>query len=170
MDEFVRLLEKIFQGGNIAVFGAALALIMAGIGSARGVGMVGEMGAGIVTEDPSKFVRVLLLQALPGTQGIYGLIIAFMIMLKIGIFGGDVNYSDITIAQGASLFFAALPMAFVGYHSAISQGRVAAASLQIVAKRPEEATKGLIFAGLVETYAVFALLISFLLVSGIKVG
>ena len=132
--------------------------------------MVGEMAAGIVTEDPSKFVRVLLLQALPGTQGIYGLIIAFMVMLKIGVFGGDVSFADVTLAQGVSLFFAVLPTAFVGYHSAISQGKVAAASLQIVAKRPEESTKGLIFAGLVETYAVFALLISFLLVSGIKVG
>jgi len=170
MNEFVKLLETIFQGGNIALFGAAFVLLMAGIGSARGVGMVGDMGAGIVTEDPSKFVRVLILQAIPGTQGIYGLIIAFMIMVKIGLFGGDVNYADITIAQGASLFFAALPAAFVGYHSAISQAKVAAASLQIVAKRPEESTKGLIFAGLVETYAVFALLISFLLVNGVKVG
>ncbi len=170
MAELVDLLKLIFQGGNIALFGAGLALIMAGIGSARGVGMVGEMAAGIVSEDPSKFVRTLILQALPGTQGIYGLIIAFLIMMKVGIFGGDVAFEAITIGQGTALFFAAIPMAFVGYHSAISQAKVAAASMQIVAKRPEESTKGMIFAGLVETYAVFALLISFLLVSGIQVG
>ena len=103
MDEFVRLLEKIFQE-EISRFSARRLPYYGGYRKRTGVGMVGEMGAGIVTEDPSKFVRVLLLQALPGTQGIYGLIIAFMIMLKIGIFGGDVNYSDITIAQGASLF------------------------------------------------------------------
>ena len=168
MAEFTEFLKSLFQGGNLALAGAALALIMAGIGSARGVGIVGEMSAGIVSEDPDKFVRTLILQALPGTQGIYGLIIAFM--MKVGIFGGDVAFEAVTIAQGAALFFASLPMAFVGYHSAISQAKVAGASLQIVAKRPDEFAKGMIFAGLVETYAVFALLISFLLVSGIQVG
>ncbi len=170
MAEFTDFLRAIFQGGNLALAGAALALLMAGIGSARGVGIVGEMSAGVVSEDPSKFVRTLILQALPGTQGIYGLIIAFMIMMKIGIFGGEVAFEAVTIAQGAALFFAALPMAFVGYFSAIAQAKVAAASLQIVAKCPEESSKGMIYAGLVETYAVFALLISFLLVSGIQVG
>ena len=170
MAEFTEFLKSLFQGGNLALAGAALALIMAGIGSARGVGIVGEMSAGIVSEDPDKFVRTLILQALPGTQGIYGLIIAFMVMMKVGIFGGDVVFEAVTIAQGAALFFASLPMAFVGYHSAISQAKVAGASLQIVAKRPDEFAKGMIFAGLVETYAVFALLISFLLVSGIQVG
>lgn len=167
---FIEFLGDLFQGGNIALAGAAFALIMSGIGSARGVGLVGEMSAGIVTEDPTKFVRALILQALPGTQGIYGLIIAFLIMMKIGVIGGTVSISDVTITQGAALFFASMPVAIIGYYSAIYQGKVSAASLQIVAKRPEESTKGMIFAGLVETYAVFALLISFLLVSGISVG
>ena len=164
---FSDCLAPIFTGTNSARAGAARAIAFAGIGSAKGVGIVGQMSAGIVAEDPSKFVRCLILQALPGTQGIYGLIIAFLIMSKVGIFGGLV---PVTVGQGVSLFCAALPITIGGYVSAIHQAKVSASSLQIVSKHPEEATKGMIFAGLVETYAVFALLISFLLVNGISVG
>lgn len=170
MDVFFDFLKQLFTGGNIALVGAALSLLCAGIGSARGVGMAGEAASGIVAEDPSKFVRALILEALPGTQGIYGLIIAFLIMSKVGLIGGGVDFAAVSFAEGMSLLLAALPMAIVGYHSAISQAKVSVASMQIVAKHPEETTKGMIFAGLVETYAVFALLISFLLVSGIKIG
>ena len=72
-----------------ALTGAALAALMAGIGSAIGVGMAGEAAAGVVTEDPNKFGKVLILQLLPGTQGIYGLLIAFITLSQIGILGGS---------------------------------------------------------------------------------
>ncbi len=170
MNTFMDFISLLFQGGNLALVGAVLAVALAGIGSAKGVMIAGEVATGVVAEDPSKFVRALLLQALPGTQGVYGLIIGFLIMLKVGIFGGDVSLGDVSVVQGLSLLMAALPLAIVGLLSAIYQGRVSAASMQILAKRPDDATKGLIFAGLVETYAVFALLISFLLVNGITVG
>lgn len=52
-----------------ALVGAAFAAIFAGMGSAKGVGLVGQAGAGVITEDPSKFGKVLILQILPGTQG-----------------------------------------------------------------------------------------------------
>ena len=60
-------------GTSIAVLGAALAAILSGMGSAKGVGLVGQAGAGVITEDPTKFGKVLILQILPGTQGLYGL-------------------------------------------------------------------------------------------------
>ena len=81
--------------------------------------MAGEVASGVVAEDPAKFTRTLMLQALPGTQGIYGLIVAFTIMIKIGLLGGEVSLSDVTFAQGTAIFFAALPMAIIGYSSAI---------------------------------------------------
>ena len=68
------------NGQVFAILGAATAITVAGIGSAKGVNIVGEAGAGLVSEDPSRFGSVLVLQALPGTQGIYGLLIAFMIL------------------------------------------------------------------------------------------
>ena len=64
-------------GVVLALLGAVLAALVAGIGSSVGVGMSGEAAAGAVTEDPSLFSKVLILQLLPGTQGIYGLLIGF---------------------------------------------------------------------------------------------
>jgi V/A-type H+-transporting ATPase subunit K len=60
-------------------------------------------------------------------------------------------------------------MGIVGYISGICQGRVSAAGIVMVAKRPSEVAKGMIFAAMVETYAILALLISFLTVVNIPV-
>ena len=156
---FMEFFTNIFTGNNLALAGAAVAAIVAGMGSAKGVGMVGEAGAGLLTEDPSKFGQALILQALPGTQGIYGLITAFVIILKLGLLGTPVTLS---IPQGAFLLFAAMPIAIVGYFSAIKQARVASAGINLIAKHPGEVGKAITTAALVETYAIFALLISLL--------
>ncbi|MCX7715621.1 MAG: V-type ATP synthase subunit K, partial [Clostridia bacterium] len=105
-----------------ALLGAAFAALFAGIGSAIGVGMAGEAAAGVVTEDPQKFGKVLILQLLPGTQGIYGLLIAFMTLTQIGILGGSFEMS---LVKGLLYFAACMPMAFVGLWSAIRQARAA---------------------------------------------
>ena len=153
-------------GASLALAGAAAAASLAGVGSAIGVGIAGPAAAGVVSEDPDKFGNVLVLQALPGTQGIYGLLIGFIIMLNIGVVDG--NIKDLTFYQGLSLFFAGLPIGIVGLLSAIYQGKVCAAGIYLTAKRPEETAKGLIFGAMVETYAVLGLLISFLMVNGVK--
>jgi V/A-type H+-transporting ATPase subunit K len=151
----------IFSGQNLALLGAALAAGLAGLGSARGVGLVGQAASGLLTEDPSKFGKVLILQALPGTQGIYGLITAFIILIRTGVLGKAVELSQ---AQGAYFLVAALPIALVGYGSAIHQGKVAVAGVNLIAKRPDEVGKAITSASLVEIYAVFALLVSLLLI------
>lgn len=155
-----------YGGLVLAFLGSAISVGFAGWGSVIGVGMTGVAASGVVTEDPSKFGKTLLLQALPGTQGIYGLLIGFLIWQKIGVFGTLV---DLTLQQGWLIFFAAIPMGLVGFTSAIYQGRAAAAGCNIVAKRPEELAKGMVFAAMVETYAVLALLASFLMLAGIRV-
>lgn len=152
-------------GPVLTVLAASMAALFAGIGSAKGVGLVGEMAAGVLTEDPSKFGKVLILQALPGTQGIYGLLTWFMILFNSGILFGDP--SGLTWQRGLSYFMAALPIAFVGWFSAIYQGQVAAAGISLVAKRPEEQSKALVLAAMVETYAILALLASVLAVMNI---
>lgn len=151
----------IFSGQNLALLGAALAAGLAGLGSARGVGLVGQAASGLLTEDPSKFGKVLILQALPGTQGIYGLITAFIILIRTGVLGTAV---ELTQMQGAYFLVAALPIALVGYGSAIHQGKVAVAGVNLIAKRPDEVGKAITSASLVEIYAVFALLVSLLLI------
>lgn len=158
--------DAFFTGQNIALLGAALAVILSGFGSARGVSMVGEAASGLLTEDPSKSGKALILQALPGTQGIYGLIIAFLIIFKIGLLGEPVA---LTVSQGAYFLMAALPIAIVGYYSAIKQARVAVSGINLIAKRPDEVGKAITASALVETYAIFAVLISMLLVLFFKV-
>ena len=162
----MEVFANIFSGINIARLGAALAAGLAGMGSAKGVGMVGEAASGLLTEDPSKFGKTLILQALPGTQGIYGLITAFLIIFKIGILGTP---ADLTVAQGAYFLMASLPIAIVGYYSAIKQARVAVSGVNLIAKRPDEVGKAITASALVETYAIFAVLVSLLLVLFAKV-
>lgn len=110
---------------------------------------------------PDKFSKLLVLQLLPGTQGIYGLLIAFMVFLKIGVFNGA-GMTDISWQGGLTILFACLPMAIVGLLSALHQAKVAVSGVALVAKRPEESGKAITMAIMVETYAVLALLISFL--------
>ena len=153
------MLQQIFTGTNIAIIGAALAAILSGIGSAKGVGIVGKSASGMLSEDPSKFGQAMVLQALPGTQGIYGLVTAFLILWKAGFLGGSVS---LTVGQGSFYLMVSLPIAVVGLVSAIIQGKVAAAGINLVSKRPGELVKAITSAALVETYAIFALLISIL--------
>ncbi len=160
------MVESLFSGEFLALAGAAVAAL-AGIGSAIGVGVAGEAAAGVVSEDPNKFGQVLLLQALPGTQGIYGLLMAFLIMNKVGLLSGSM--AELTVIQGASLFAAAVPIGLVGIFSGIAQGKAAAAGIMLVGKKPSEMAKGMLFAAMVETYAVLALLVSFLMYNNIQI-
>jgi V/A-type H+-transporting ATPase subunit K len=148
----------------LALLGAALAALVPGIASAKGVSMGGVAGAGVITEDPSKFGKVLILQLLPGTQGIYGLLIAFITLSKIGVLGGS---GDITFVKGLLFLAACMPMIIVGYTSAIRQANASVASMGVVAKKPEQFGKAMIFPAMVETYAILALLISMLAVNGV---
>ena len=155
-------------GVIFAAVGAAMAAVMAGVGSAIGVGLAGQAAAGVVSEDPDRFGSCLLLQLLPGTQGIYGLLIAFVIATKAGLLSGG---SDaVTVTNGLNLLIAAIPIAFGGLLSAIAQGKVAVSGINMIAKKPEEQGKAMLMTVMVETYAVLSLLISFLLVNGVKVG
>lgn len=148
-------------GTFIAILGAVFAAAMAGIGSAIGVGVAGKAAAGVTSEDPDKFSKCLVLQLLPGTQGIYGLLVAFLVFVKINLFGGVLGLS---LSGGLSLMAACLPMAVVGFLSALYQSKVACSGIAMVAKRPEESGKAIILTVMVETYAVLALLVSLLAV------
>lgn len=147
-----------------AALGMALASLLPGWGSAKGVGLAGQSAAAVVTDDPNMFGKVLVLQLLPGTQGIYGLLIAFITMSSIGILGGS---AEMSLAKGLVYMAACLPMAFVGFFSAVHQSRAAVASINLVAKRPDQFGKAMIFPAMVETYAILALLVSLLAITNI---
>ena len=155
------------SGVVYALLGAALAVILAGIGSAIGVGIAGQAAAGVVTEDPSKFAKVLIMQLLPGTQGIYGLLVAFITLSKVGLLGG--TPANLDVQTGLLILVACLPIAIVGLISARHQGKTAVASIGIVAKKPDQFGKAMLFPAMVETYAILALLISILAVNAIQI-
>lgn len=154
------------DGLALAIAGAGIAVILGGIGSSLGVKHAGAAGAGVVTEQPEKFGKVLVLEALPGTQGIYGFLIGFLILLFTGVLTGAVK--DITMVQGWQLFFACLPCGFACLFSGINQGKVAAAGMNMVAKDGANMGKAMVLSAMVETYAVLGFLISALLLFFIK--
>lgn len=158
-----------FTGAFLTLLGGVLAALLPGIGSACAVGRVGSVVSGVLTEDPEKFGKLIVVQALPGTQGIYGILVWFFVLIFGGFLGGKA--ADISLLQGSLYFAACLPMALVGYFSALYQGGVAADGVSLVAKRPDQQSKALILAAMVETYAIFSLLasvLSIIFVSNLK--
>jgi V/A-type H+-transporting ATPase subunit K len=147
-----------FGGMALALLGAGLAVFMAGIGSAKGTGITGEAGSGLLTEDPSKFGKVMILQVIPGTQGIYGFVVGFLALMNMGLMDGTAV--NLTVTQGFQYLVACLPIAIGGMISAIAQGRVAVSAINILAKKPDDWSKGMILCITVEFYAILALLAS----------
>lgn len=150
----------------IAISGVFLAVALAGIGSAIGVGLAGQASAGVMSEDPEKFGRLLILVGLPGTQGIYGFVAGFLAMMRLGLIGGE--SVALSMAQGWQVFFACLPIALAGLVSGIHQGKVCAAGVEMTAKQPAESGKAMIMGIFVELYAVLGFVVTFLLLFGIK--
>ena len=155
-------LKNIVTGSGLALLGGVLAAILGGWGSSIGVSKVGKVATGVLAEDPSLYGKALIMQALPATQGIYGLLVWFMIMLQAGFLDG--TYSQLSMEKGMIMFLACLPCIFVLLPSAVKQAEVAAAGVQLLLKRPEEQSKALVMTAMVETYAIFALLISVLVI------
>ena len=159
MAEFLNL----FGGIALAFLGAGLAVGLSCVGSAKGTGMVGEAATGVLATTPEHFSKCLILQVLPGTQGLYGLVIWFFALMQMGVFSGGVP-AGFGITQGFNVFVSCLPMAIGGLLSAVYQGRVAASAINIVAKKPDDWSKGIILCVTVEFYAILSLLISFLMI------
>ena len=157
MENWISYFMANYGGLIFGAFGIALAVGMSGIGSAKGVGIVGEAAAGLVTEEPEKFGKALVLELLPGTQGLYGFVIGLLAFFQLS--------TETSLAQGLYLLFACLPIAICGLWSGIAQGKASAAGIQILAKNPEHTTKGMVLAAMVETYALLGFVVSFLLVN-----
>ena len=153
------------SGLAIALLGAGLAACLAGAGSAVGTGIAGEAGAGLVTEDPAKFGKAMILQVVPGTQGLYGLAVFFVAISSMGLLDG--SGLNLSFVDGCRYFAACLPIAIGGLVSAIAQGKVAAASINLLAKNPDHWTKGMVLCVTVEFYAILSLLASMMMLFSI---
>ena len=153
-----------FGGLALALLGSGLAVGLSCVGSAKGTGIAGEAGTGLLCEDPSKSGKVMVLQLLPRTQGLYGMVVWFFALIRMNFMGNAAAVAGtMTVQQGLAFFAACMPMAIGGLLSAIAQGRVAAGSINILAKKPDDWSKGLILCGIVEFYAILSLLASMLM-------
>ncbi|MDO4679692.1 MAG: V-type ATP synthase subunit K [Aerococcus sp.] len=149
------------NGGIIfTMLGIAIAVVFSGMGSARGVGETGAAAAALLKDQPEKFAQAIILQLLPGTQGLYGFLVGFLMYLRLS--------PDLSLAQGFQYLVAGIPVGLVGWISARYQGQVATSGLQILAKRPEKMTNAIVLSVMVETYAILALLISIFLLFSVK--
>lgn len=152
----------------LPVLGAAFAVGFSGFGSATGISIAGQVADGVLAEDPDIFGRILIFVAMPGTQGIYGFLGAFLILLKSGYIGGA-PIEAMTLHQAWAFAFAGLPVGLGGWVSGIWQGKVCATGISLAVKRPEAMMKGVIYGAMVETYAILGLLITILALNGINV-
>lgn len=156
-------------GITLALVGAGLAALLAGVGSAIGIGIAGRTATGVLSEKPERYGQMFIMVVLPGTQGFYGFLAAFLVMLKLNFFGGT-GVPELSLMLGLEVLIACLPIAFAGLISAIFQGRVCAGGILMAAKKPEMAFKaGVVYAVMVEVYAVLGLLVTmFMLLFGIS--
>lgn len=149
------------NGGLIfAALGMGLAILLPGIGSAKGVGMVGEAASGLMAEEPEKFGQTLIIQLLPASQGLYGFVIAIMTLARLNV--------GMSLQEGLFILVACLPMAIVGYPSAVAQARISVNGIALIAKDEEQMTKTIIYTVMVETYALLAFVSSLIILNAVS--
>ncbi len=155
---------------NLAVesFGTAWALAWAAVSailwwvwSAIWSWLAWQAASWLVAEKPELFGKAMVLEALPWSQGIYGLIWAFLVIKLLPIF-------DMTTVQWMNVFFASLPLWLTALFSWIFQWKVSAGWMNIIAKNPEWFWSAMILAAIVETFAILWLLVSILAIFDIK--
>jgi len=144
----------------MTALGIALSIVLSGIGSARGAAMIGKAAAALISEQPEKFGQSLVLQMMSASQGLYGFIVSFLIFMNSFMNAGIV----ITFESALRYLSAGLIMGVAGYMTAIPQSVAATAGIQILAKKPEHSTKGVLYSAMIETYAIFAFVVSVLFV------
>ena len=152
-------------GAAIGLLGAGLAVCVSCVGSANGTGLVGEAAAGLMCEETDKFGKAMILQVIPGTHGLFGLVVGFLCLMRMGVFAGTLG--TIELAQGFRYLAACLPVAIGCGVTAKAQGRVAAGAINILALCPNDWAKGIVLCITVEFYSILSLLISLLMLINI---
>ncbi|MBI5207047.1 MAG: V-type ATP synthase subunit K [Candidatus Firestonebacteria bacterium] len=150
-------MDGVINGLSLAILGAIITIVVSGYGSAKGIAIAADVANGVLSENPDMFGKLLIMVALPGTQGIYGFVTGILVFIKLGIIGGQ-NIYPITVTQGMQIFFICAIQSIIECTSAIYQGKVAASGIAMTGKQPDASMKGVIMAVLVETYAVLGLL------------
>jgi V/A-type H+-transporting ATPase subunit K len=156
--------EENNQNKTMIILGCALAIGIAGIASAIGLALAGSSAVAVTAEKPELFSKCLILQVLPMTQSVYGLLTAILLMMGAGLLGG--GDAQVTSLMAIGAVWIGLAVGLTGI-SAINQGMVASSSISAVARNPDVASRGIIFTVMPETIAIFGLLVGILLMTGL---
>ncbi len=158
MEETLQSVSSIEWGPVLAILGAFLAVFLGGLGSSLAIGQAGQKAAGVMAEKPNLFGSLLVLTALPGSQGIYGLLIAIFILSGAGMLGGG----DAAVSMNAGMMYlvSGLVIGFAALSSAVLQGRVVTASVGALAREESVAGKAVTMSVIIEAYAIFGLLVA----------
>jgi len=146
------------------ILGCMLAMGIAGVASAIGLALAGSSAVAVTAEKPELFGKLLVLQVLPMTQSVYGLLTAILLMMGAGLLAG--GGTEMTSLMGTGAIWIGLVVGITGL-SAINQGMVASASIASVGRNPDVAARGIIFTVMPETIAIFGLLVAILLMTGL---
>ncbi|MEF3244922.1 MAG: hypothetical protein K6343_02915 [Caldisericaceae bacterium] len=149
-----------FNGSMFVAIGASFVAAMGAIGSGIGIGRTTSHAAGILSEKPELFGKMLVIMALPGTQGFYALVVMFLMMQFFGFIGGSPKASW---GQGLAALFIGILVGLIEFKTALDQAHSAIGAEDLVAKRPEESGRAILLPALVETYAILGLLAGVLL-------
>lgn len=151
------------SGGIIlAVIGMALAIILPGIASGKGVGMVGEACNGLLIEEPEKFGKSLVLQLMPASQGLYGFVIFIMSLGKL--------HTGMTVMEGFYMLGCCLPIAIVSWPTALIQAKLATAGVGVLSRNEAQMSKSVIYTVMVETYALLGFVSSLIMLNSVSFG
>ena len=144
----------------LAYIGIGLMVGLAGVGSAFGVTITGNAAIGALKKNADAFGNYMVLSALPGTQGLYGFIVGFLILVSGGVLGGTAP----TIGQGLAYFAASLAIGIGGMISGFAQGKAAVSGIALSAKDDSNFSKAMVSVTLVEIYALLSFIVSLLVV------
>jgi len=153
------------QNKALVILGCALAIGITGISSAIGLSLAGSSAVAVTAEKPNLFGKCLVLQVLPMTQSVYGLLTAILLMMGVGLLGGEPKAVTPLVGMGA--VWIGLAVGLTGI-SAINQGMVASSSISAVGRNPDVAARGIIYTVMPETIAIFGLLVGILLMTGLN--
>lgn len=157
--------DAIDENTKYIAIGALIAMGMSGILSAVALGLTGSAAVGVISEKDEYFGKALILQVLPMTQGIYGLVAAMLLLVGSGFFGGEV-------ASDGALGVVAIAIGLVVGLTSISampQAQAASAGISSIPRNPDASGKSIILAAMPETMAIFGLLIAIILMLGVGI-
>ena len=143
------------MGNVFALIGAAIAVGLSGIGSGVGMSWVQQAAAGVVSEEPQKFGKTLVLQLIPSSGALYGFVVGFLILNNTVIGGG--LYTPV---EGLTILAVSLPIGIVGLFGSLAQSKVCAAGVKMVGRREDLSGRALVMGVFIELFVLFALIIS----------